>query len=109
MVVLKRRSMMVTFRVSSEEHEALTKSCEECGSRSIAEFARSAVLQRMQSLRAPSGNLTGDLMTLSKGLRELDVSLANVRKRIRGILGPVNSRVAVVNESAQAMSERNDA
>jgi len=93
MVVLKRRPMMVTFRLTSEEHEAMTKCCVESGARSLADFARAAVLQRMQSLRTPAGTITGDLMTLSKGLRQLDSSLGHLRKQIRGLLGPVASRL----------------
>ena len=93
MVVLKRRPMMVTFRLTTEEHEAMTKCCVECGARSLADFARAAVQQRIQAMRTPAGTITGDLMTLSKGLRQLDSSLGNLRKQIRGLLGPVVSRL----------------
>jgi hypothetical protein len=65
----------------------------EYGARSIADFARAAVLQKVQMLCAPVGNLSGDLMTLSKGLRDLDLVLVDLRKRIRGVLGPVDSRL----------------
>ena len=90
---------MVTFRLSSEEYEAMTKACMESGARSLADFARAAVLQKMQSLRTPAGTITGDLMTLSKGLRQLDLSLGNLRKQIRVILGPVASRLNELNDS----------
>jgi hypothetical protein len=93
MAILKRRSQLVTFRVSAEEHHALVKSCMASGARSIAEFARSSVLQRAQMLEAKSGSLragslSGDLTTLSEALGELDASLIEIRKRIRGVLGP---------------------
>lgn len=91
MVVLTRRSRLVTFRVSTDEFNILRKSCVECGARSIAEFSRSAVLQMVQKLRDREGSLSGDLATLSKELRELDVILADARKRIRGVLGPARS------------------
>jgi hypothetical protein len=109
MVVLKRRSMLVTFRVSSDEHAALTKSCMESGARSIADFARAAVLQRVQTLHAPSGDITGDLTTLTKSLRELDTHMATLRRRILAILGPVSSRLNASNEAAAVMVEKNDA
>ena len=83
----------MTFRVSAEEHAALTKSCMQYGARSIADFARAAVLQRVQTLDAPPNNLSGDLITLSKGLRDLDETLVDMRSRIRRILGPVGSGV----------------
>ena len=38
MVILKRRSRIVTFRVSAEEHDVLMESCVSSGARSIAEF-----------------------------------------------------------------------
>lgn len=34
------------------------------------------------------GGLSGDLTTLSEALGELDASLMEMRKRIRGVLGP---------------------
>ena len=102
MVMLRRRSRLVTFRVSPEEYEALTKSCMDCGDRSIADFARAAALQRVRMLDAPPFNLSGDLMTLTKGLRDLDLALAEIRGRIRGVLGPASSAAG-----AQA-SERNE-
>lgn len=89
MGVLKRRSVLVTFRVSAEEHEQLEVSCLKCGARSISDFVRVAALQKVQMLYGPAGGLSGDLMTLSKGLRELDTVLGEVRKRIRAVLGPI--------------------
>ncbi|MBV8820159.1 MAG: hypothetical protein JO022_17495, partial [Acidobacteriaceae bacterium] len=64
MVVLKRRSRLVTFRVSADEYDTLMKSCVASGARSIADFARAAALQRAQMLDAQSGTLHGDLTTL---------------------------------------------
>lgn len=91
---------MVTFRVSAEEYEALTKSCIECGARSIADFARAAALQKVQNLHVPAGNLSGDLMTLTKGLRELDIVLGDIRKRIRRVLGPAAEGVSLKTEDS---------
>ncbi len=108
MTVLKRRSKLVTFRVSAEEHEALTKSCVELGARSIADFARDAALRRIQTTGAPQNGLTSDLMTLSKGLRDLDVMLGDTRDRIRRILGPGASNGSDGKESSAAAAERMD-
>lgn len=93
MAILKRRSQLVTFRVSAEEHHALVKSCIASGARSMAEFARASVLQRAQMLETGSGalkagHLSGDLITLSEALGELDAALIQMRKRIRSVLGP---------------------
>jgi hypothetical protein len=81
--------MLVTFRVSAEEHEELAQSCVKSGARSIADFVRAAALQKAEASHSSGGNLSGDLMTLSKGLRELDAILGETRKKIRNVLGPV--------------------
>ena len=92
MLVLKRRSRLVTFRVSAEEHDALMRSCVSSGARSIADFARASVLHTAQRMDSPTATLSGDLSTLSKSLGELDASLNEIRKRIRGVLGiPMDS------------------
>lgn len=59
----------------------------------MAEFARASVLQKAQMLENGSGalkagHLSGDLITLSEALGELDASLMQMRKRIRSVLGP---------------------
>ena len=88
MVVLKQRSRLVTFRVSPDEYSSLMKSCVESGARSIADFARAAVMQRARVLEAQAGTLHGDLTTLGNALGELDATLILTRKRIRDVLGP---------------------
>lgn len=90
MVVLTRRSKLISFRVSAEEHELLSKSCVASGARSVAEFARSAVLQKVHE--AQPGTLKGDLATLSRALAELDMTLLDMHKTIRGVLGPPPSK-----------------
>ena len=87
MLVLKRRSRLVTFRVSAEEHDALMRSCVSSGARSIADFARASVLHTAQKVDSPTATLSGDLSTLTKSLGDLDASLTEIRKRIRGVLG----------------------
>lgn len=99
----------MTFRVSAEEHSALTKSCLNSGARSIADFARAAVLQRVQMSSTPAVDLPGDLATLSKRLQDLDVTLMSMRKRIRAVLGPVSSRLGTGIDEASGIRERNEA
>lgn len=91
MVVLRRRSRVVTFRVSAGEYDALSKACTQSGARSISDFARAAVLHKVEAASAPVGTLSGDLITVTRALGELDASLADIRKRIRDVLGPVRS------------------
>ena len=91
MPVLKRRSRLVTFRVSAEEYRDLSSSCLETDARSIAEFSRAAVLDRVQSTRHRAGTLSGDLATLSRSLAELDSVLVEARRKIRTVLGNVHA------------------
>ena len=88
MVVLKRRSRLVTFRVSADEYSSLMESCVESGARSIAEYVRAAALSRAHALEVHAGTLHGDLTTLGNALGELDATLILARKRIRDVLGP---------------------
>jgi hypothetical protein len=76
--------------VSAEEYGTLTEACVSSGARSISDFARAASLQRVRELSAPS-TLSGDLSTLSTELGELDATLLGVSKRIRGLLGSVQT------------------
>lgn len=99
MTTFRRGSRLVTFRVSAEEYDDLSKWSRVSGARSISEFARSAVRQNVQSLRVPSGTLTGDLATLVRTLTDLDTALSETRKRIRGVLGSARSEDQLQPES----------
>lgn len=102
MVIVKRRSRIVTFRVSAEEHDALMASCASSGARSIADFARAAALYKAQMLDASAGTLSGDLTTLSLALGELDDSLAEIHRRIRFVLGPRRQGEAKGQQAGEA-------
>ena len=99
MPMLKRRLRIVTFRVTAEEYEMLETSCNTSGSRSISEFARSAVLYRATMLNVPRGLLSEDLATLSKQLMELDQTLRDLRQQIRSVLGAVQPEDAKGTEN----------
>lgn len=49
MSVLNPRNRLVNFRLSEEEFERLKGACGQFGSRSISDFARSSVLDRIAS------------------------------------------------------------
>lgn len=89
MGLLNRRSLLVTFRVSPEEHKELQVSRLNCGARSISDFVRVAALQKAHNTFATARSLSGDLMTLSEGLRELDALLVDAQNKIRAVLGPI--------------------
>lgn len=87
-----RRSRLVTFRVSDDEYEDLSRSCILHGARSLSDFARASVLQNVQASRSPATTLRGDLVTISKKLSDLDTLLTDVHKNIRKMLGPAQPR-----------------
>jgi hypothetical protein len=90
-MALLKKSRLVTFRVSVEEYDEFCKWCQISGARSISDFARAAVRQNVESLRVPATTLSGDLITLSRALSQLDAELDEVRARIRSVLGPTGS------------------
>ena len=72
---------------------------------SIADFARASVLHTAQRMDSPTATLSGDLSTLTKSLGDLDASLTEIRKRIRGVLGiPVDGTEN--RDGARARSQR---
>ena len=98
---LRQRSRLVTFRVCLEEYNDLSEWAGVSGARSISEFARAAVRQSVQALRAPANTLTGDLATLVQSLSELDTHLSETQKRIRGVLGSARTEEGLKSESRQ--------
>ena len=85
--VLKRRSHLVTFRVSADEHAQLVSACAASGSRSVAEFVRAAAIEKTQSAGVQTATLTSNLAALINDLGELDESLIETRRIIRRVLG----------------------
>jgi hypothetical protein len=94
MAIVRRKSRIVTFRLSAGEYEALSESCTTSGARSISEFARTAVLDRSQMISGPRITITGDLTTLGKSLSDLDSVLREASTRIRKVLGTAASEAS---------------
>jgi mobilization protein NikA len=88
MAILKRRTKLVSFRLSDEEYERVQGACIADGARSISDFARAA-LQRTATTAAPSelpqnGN-SFDVRTqeLIETMRELTRQLGQLNSLIR--------------------------
>jgi hypothetical protein len=88
MSVLKSKARIVTFRVSADEYEVLARASLRSGARSLAEFSRAAIFDKVAALSAPRLALNRDLTTLGKALGELDVALQAASDRINRLLGP---------------------
>jgi len=91
---LKRKSRLVIFRVPEEDYTALTKWCLSSGARSVSEFVRRAVVEKVETMSARRVTFSGDLNTLGKTLGDLDDLLHEASKNIRRLLGPEGAEVA---------------
>ena len=87
MPILINRSHLVTFRLTAEEYENLKAACATERARSIAEFARTSVLQKVEAHKSQKVSLVEDLTTLTAHLGELDGVLDDIRERISRVLG----------------------
>ncbi len=81
----------MTFRLSAEEYIVLERWCKMSGARSISDFARVAILDKVQLLGAPRLTLASDLTTLGKALGDLDKALCETHKKIQGLLGTADA------------------
>jgi hypothetical protein len=82
----------LTFRVSAEEYDLLAKACVLAGARSLSEFARLAIFDKVEALSCRSFVLNRDLNTLATQLGGLDEALRQASSRISLLLGPSEAR-----------------
>jgi hypothetical protein len=74
MSMLQPRNRLVNFRLSEDEFERLKASCKSQGARSISDFARSSVLDRMEA--PPNGPFgQGRLTQIDTKVSELEMRL----------------------------------
>jgi hypothetical protein len=91
MAVLKRKTRLVSFRISDEEYQVLVATTAAQGARSISDFSRAALCQALKgdltNLRLqPDGGLPGQVTDLIKTMRELGSVIANLSRQIEGDL-----------------------
>lgn len=84
MTVMKRRSRMVSFRLSEEEYEGLKHICVTAGARSLSDIARDAV-HRLLGGGFSKNNLEVEMQTLNSRMDALD---SEVRRLARLLDGP---------------------
>ena|SRR5712692_6736986 len=72
MTVLKRRSRMVSFRLSEEEYEGLKHICIAAGARSLSDVARDAVQHLLETGSSPRRDLDAEFGLLSERMEALD-------------------------------------
>ena len=76
MPILKRRSRMVSFRLSEKEYEAMMAGCLNEGSRSLSDFARSAAYERATGATDPV------LKILRDRVEELDRKVVDLSQKL---------------------------
>lgn len=77
-----RKTKMVSFRVSSEEYEALKSLHRNLGHRSVSEFARSAVQRLIIQLASPEKSAEGLFLELSDRMSILDRHVADLHRLV---------------------------
>jgi len=83
MTVLKRRSRMISFRLSEEEYEGLKNVCVALGARSLSDIARDAVHRLLDDGTAPKRNVETELQLLGEKMAALDQEV----RRLAGLVG----------------------
>lgn len=78
MAILKTRSRLVNFRLTQDELESLKTACLVKGSRNISDFARTAVLESIETQ-------TGSGMLVQNRLSELDTKMAEIGEAVQSL------------------------
>lgn len=83
MNALKRRSRMVSFRLSEEEYEGLKHICMTIGARSLSDIARDAVQRLLSNGTEPKSYSDAQLRILYEKMDALDQEV----KRLGALVG----------------------
>ena len=83
MAVLRRRSRMVSFRLSEQEYEHLLTLCSERGARSLSDLARDAMHALLLNGNGNGPGLETEVAKLNGRIEEFDREL----KRLAGLVG----------------------
>lgn len=78
MSVLRPRNRLVNFRLSEDEFDRLKASCALQGARSVSDFARSAVLDRMETSSPSSHASTPRQFQMDNRLAELESQMGQL-------------------------------
>ncbi len=89
MAVLKRKSRMISLRLSDEEYESLRSLYRMHGSRSVSEFARNAMQKVIGESISPAGTLETRIVELDHKMSSLDHEVARLVSLIESRFEPV--------------------
>jgi hypothetical protein len=83
MNVLKRRSRMVSFRLSEEEYESLRHICLTAGARSLSDIARDAVHRLIGNGAEQKNDLETQLRLLNERMDAIDEEIRRLAGRVQ--------------------------
>lgn len=99
MSVLKRRSRMISFRLSEDEYTGLKNLCVNEGARSVSDMARDAVHRLITKPSLPNNQLETVVQVLQSRIEVLDMEVKRLGKALNG-QSPTRS-VAVGNGNGE--------
>jgi hypothetical protein len=96
MAVIKRRSKMVSFRLSEQEYQDLLVLCEQRGSRSISDLARDAVFNLLVPTNGHSnGNGHGaDGSVIELRVHDLDGRMQELDREVKRLADLLAERIS---------------
>ena len=98
MSVLRPRNRLVNFRLSEDEVDRLKASCALQGARSVSDFARSAVLDRMEAGAPPAHSAAPRQYQMDSRIAELESQVG----QLLNLMGATGLSSNILMESARA-------
>jgi hypothetical protein len=86
MAVLKTRNRLVNFRLTQDELESLKTACLVKGARNVSDFARTAVLESVESQSEPGMRIQSRLATLDTRVAEVGLTVHYLTELLKGTL-----------------------
>jgi hypothetical protein len=84
-ILVRPRTHAITFRLGEEEYQDLVGAVAKCGARSISDFSRAAVLNKI-STEQLSRFFEEDADALAGRLESFDSKLREIRRRVRQLV-----------------------
>jgi hypothetical protein len=100
MSVLKRRSRMISFRVSEDEYAGLKNLCINEGARSVSDMARDAMHRLITNQSWPNNQLETVVQVLQVRIEALDLEVKRLGKALNG-QSPTRSNIALRNGNGE--------
>ena len=98
MNALKRRSRMVSFRLSEEEYEGLKHICMTAGARSLSDIARDAVQRLLGNATENKADNDAQLRVLYEKLDALELEV----KRLAALVGQPATAAAIADAATSS-------